>query len=162
MTLVLIEIQNQQAMKKIITICVLLFYGQGWSQNNLFYGELGGAGPFFSVNYERQLFSDSHLNFRVGTGVNPGIFDDPLIFTIPLGVYYLWNMEKGNFLELGVTNTIVLNDIGSDEEVFLIPNIGYRKYYLNKKVVLKLTFCPIFFDADEIIPWAGISVGHRF
>lgn len=147
-------------MKTIITASIVLFSAFVSAQKNLIYGELGGASPFLSVNYERQFFNSSHLNFRVGFGGSPGIFEESLIFTIPVGMYFLQNMKKGNFLEVGVTKTMVLNKI--DAENLVMPHIGYRKYYANKKSFLKLTFCPIFFDRDELLPWAGISFGTRF
>ena len=147
-------------MKTIFTLSFILFSTFVCAQNNLIYAELGGASPMLSVNYERQFFNSSHLNFRVGLGGSTVVFEESLIFTVPVGIYFLQDMKKGNFLEVGVTKTIVLNNI--DAEDFLMPHIGYRKYYENKKSFLKLTFCPILFDSDEFLPWAGISFGTRF
>jgi len=147
-------------MKTIITVSIVLFSVFLSAQKNLIYGELGGASPLLSVNYERQFFKSSHLNFRAGLGGSPGVWNDPFIITMPVGMYFLQNMNKGNFIEVGVTKTIVLNNI--DAENFVMPHIGYRKYYANKKSFLKLTFCPILFDSDEFLPWAGISFGKRF
>ncbi|WP_437399069.1 hypothetical protein [Flagellimonas lutimaris] len=149
-------------MKNFITFSIVLFSGFVWAQDNLIYGELGGASPMLSVNYERQFFDNSHINIRAGVGVSFWETFDNANVTAPLGLYYLQDVKNGNFIELGVTTTLNLSSLSSSNYGFLLPNIGYRKYYANKKGFLKLTFCPVIFDKDEFLPWAGISVGQRF
>ncbi len=150
-------------MKRIILIGMLITGGFSNAQENLIYGELGGAGPIVSINYERQFFQESHLNLRAGLGFYTGWYSG---LSAPLGLYYLQDLNKGNYLELGMTYTVLLtgwddNDTGG----FFLPAIGYRKYSTNRKSFFKITFNPIFFDNDDpfdLLPWGGISFGTRF
>lgn len=149
-------------MKKIIVTYFGLFTLLVSAQENLVYGELGGAGPILSINYERQFFEGSHLNLRAGLGLYTGWFTG---LSAPMGLYYLEDLNKGNYLELGMTYTLLLTGWDDNEAVgFMLPAIGYRKYYPGKKSFLKITFCPIIFNDDpfELLPWAGISMGKRF
>lgn len=149
-------------MKKIIVACFGLFTLFGTAQENLVYAELGGAGPILSVNYERQFFEGSHLNLRAGLGIYTG-WNSGL--SAPLGMYYLQDLNKGNFLELGMTYTLLLTGWDDDEAGgFFLPAIGYRKYAANKKGFFKITFNPILFSDDpfEVLPWGGVSFGTRF
>ncbi|MEZ4810496.1 MAG: hypothetical protein R2819_09070 [Allomuricauda sp.] len=149
-------------MKNIIVAYFVLFTAFAAAQENLVYGELGGAGPILSINYERQFFEGSHLNLRAGLGLYAGWYTG---LSIPTGLYYLEDLNKGNYLELGMTYTVLLTGWEDDEAIgFLLPAIGYRKYYQGKKSFLKITFSPIIFNDDpfELVPWGGISVGKRF
>lgn len=149
-------------MKKIIIGCFLgcgLFLS---AQENLIYGELGGAGPIISVNFERQLFQESHLNLRAGLGFYTGWYSG---LSAPLGMYYLEDLNKGNYLELGMTYTLLISGWDDNEAGgFFLPAIGYRKYSTKRKSFFKITFNPIFFSDDpfELLPWGGISIGTRF
>ncbi|RIV42936.1 hypothetical protein [Flagellimonas pelagia] len=149
-------------MIKFITIAFLVFGTSLFAQQNLVYAELGGAGPIISVNYERQLFQESHLNFRAGLGFYTGWYAG---LSAPLGVYYLQDFKKGNYLELGMTYTLLLTGWEDNEPGgFILPAIGYRKYSLKRKSFFKITFNPIFFDNNDslnFLPWGGISFGIR-
>ena len=150
-------------MKRIIIIGFLVFGTCLSAQENLVYAELGGAGPIISVNYERQFFQESHLNFRAGFGFYTGWYAG---LSAPLGMYYLQDLNKGNYLEMGMTYTLLPTGWEDNEPGgFFLPAIGYRKYSTKRKSFFKITFNPIFFDNNDpldLLPWGGISFGTRF
>ncbi len=146
----------------IVTVMVLTSFASCIAQKNLFYGELGGAGPIGSLNYERQVLNDSPLMLRAGLGyVTSWSYSD---FTIPTGLYYLIDLKRQNHLELGATYTFALNTQELDGLGFFLPAIGYRKYAREGKSFFKITLSPVIFNNDpvEIIPWGGISFGTFF
>ncbi len=149
-------------MKKYFFVIIVFTLLKVNAQENSFYGELGGAGPIFSLNYEREVIDDSALLLRIGLGYLSTWSYEGL--TIPIGAYHLIDLNKGNHLELGGSYTFGLgrdNDIGTG---FFLPAIGYRKYKEGRKGFFKITFNPVLYNDEpiEVIPWGGISYGVRF
>lgn len=149
-------------MKRLIILLSLFLTISTFSQENLMYLELGGAGPIGSINYERQLTKAPMFNLRLGVGyVTTWDYDG---ITLPTGIYILKSLKNENYLELGGNYTFLFDDDVEDIKGFFLPAIGYRKYFKKNSGFLKITFNPVFFNNDpiEIIPWGGISYGIRF
>jgi len=95
---------------------------KGASAKNTVYGELGGPGLIYSINYERGI---GDFNIRVGVGgaaVNTGGY-----LAIPVGFNYMGIGGDKHHLELGITgNTFVVFGGGSDAAFILSPIAGYR------------------------------------
>lgn len=146
----------------LLLLCVTTNLGNAQESRNFFYAELGGAGPIGSLNYERQLTAETPILVRAGLGYVTSWGYSGL--TLPLGLYHLTDLNKGNHLELGVTYTLALNPKELNTPGFFLPAIGYRKFYKGKKGFLKITFNPFVFNDDpfQILPWGGISFGARF
>lgn len=151
-----------KVMKYLFIMVCLIGATSIYSQENLMYVELAGAGPLASVNYERQLTKKPLLNLRAGLGyVTTWDYDG---ITLPTGIYILEEFKNQNFFELGVNYTFLFDGDKDDIKGFLLPAIGYRNYFKKNKGFLKITFNPVFLNDDpiEIIPWGGVSYGFRF
>ncbi len=146
-------------MKQLAMVFSFVFTLLMYSQENLAYVELGGAGPLISANYERQVTKNPLLNIRAGLGYVATWDYDGL--TLPTGLYFLGDLKKNNYLELGMNYTFLFDKDEADIKGFLLPAIGYRKYFTKSTGFLKITFNPVFFNDDpiEMIPWGGISYG---
>lgn len=146
----------------VLVAATLFTFGSCLAQRNYIYGELGGAGPIVSLNYERRLVKDADFMIRGGLGYV--VSWDVSALTIPTGIYQLVDLNRGNFLELGITYTFALGGEELESLGFFLPAVGYRKYYEGKKGFFKITFSPIIFNNDpvEVLPWGGISFGTRF
>jgi hypothetical protein len=150
-------------MKKLKLLGILLFLTFVVNaQKNSIYLELLGAGPMASINYETEIIPNSQLNLRVGLGYLSTWTYEGL--TIPTAAYHLIDLNKGNNLELGMSYTFTPSSDNEEGIGFLLPAIGYRKYYEGKKGFFKITFNPILFDSKpvQVLPWGGISFGIRF
>ena len=78
--------------------------GQTKNKLNTVYFELGGNALFASINYEKQLFKSTRLNFHIGTGIY-GL--KPTYLTIPFGINYLFRLNKSNsYIDLGFVQHI--------------------------------------------------------
>ena len=69
---------------------------------NSIYASFGGAGIYYAINYERQLFQhrDICIGARAGFGID---FSSALFgkeFSIPIGAFFLYGKRNGR-LELG-------------------------------------------------------------
>jgi len=136
-------------MKKLKLLIALMFITSLVNaQKNSFYAELGGAGPIVSLNYEREVVADSKLMLRAGLGYLSSWSYEGL--TIPTALYYLVDLNKGNYLELGMSYTFAPSRDSEEGLGFLLPAIGYRKYYKGKKGFFKITFNPVLFDNDPL------------
>lgn len=137
--------------------------------NSLFL-EVGGAGGFYSLNYER--FVSPSVSLRGGAGylwVWPSI---PLTAT--------WFVGEGTHrLELGAGAVLfltpsedkddanVLEDLiediliaeGRGTQVVGTATAGYR--LTSGRFLLRLAFTP-YWKGDEFVPWAGASLGLAF
>jgi hypothetical protein len=132
-------------MKKLFTTISLIFLYSSisfaqekmTSKRNASYLEAGGAGLFFSVNYERQLSQTPGFLWRIGLG---GYTENDFYVTYNTGFAYLFdlNEEKSAFLELGINFTIAREYKGISEEsrtadIFenIVPGLSYRKHFKN-------------------------------
>lgn len=136
------------------------------SQRNFSFLEAGGAGLFFSINYERQLSKEPGFSWRVGLG---GYSEGDFYVTYSTGLAYLFALNEGenSFIELGINATIAreytgLRQDGRYADLFenIIPTISYRKQFENN-VFYKAGFSPVF-NRFSFTPWLGVAIGKRF
>jgi hypothetical protein len=138
------------------------------NRKNAVYGELGGTGFLFSVNYECTLFCKGQieLNGRIGAG------SALLLTALPLaGINVCMGDQRGR-MELGfnVVRTFAIELLGGTTTYYLgNPTIGFR-YYGPKGFIFRATASPFFemYDPDQwikdgtLIPFAGLSFGYCF
>jgi hypothetical protein len=160
-----------------LSLFFLIFLGlsltQASAQTTAFYGEAGGQGVFFSMNYDRRLMRTTQgLGLRIGVGY--GVSVDPTYWTIPVGVYWL-DGDRGNFFEAGAGATYVsLSNVpaggkttfgntdwyGNQKFLFATLNIGYRRQPRTGHLNFRTGLTPMFGRAVMMIPY--LSVGYNF
>jgi len=153
------------------------------TNNHVLYLELGGAGYYYSVNYERLLLHKSQLGVfaRVGLEYLPfGAADKLLHF--PVGVNLTWG-EKKHRLEAGLVALFRMDfspGVGFGEgfyltnpptRIFLAPSVGWRFHAKpnewGESFFLRVAFTPIigldvFDDRPYFLPHAGVSIGRTW
>ncbi|SMG30114.1 hypothetical protein SAMN05661096_01938 [Marivirga sericea] len=161
-------------MKKLLSTILLIFLCASMSfaqeeiasKRNASYVEAGGAGLFFSINYERQLSKTPGFLWRVGLG---GYSEDDFYVTYTTGFSYLFdlNEEKGAFLELGANLTIAREYKGISEEsrnadIFenIVPGLNYRKHF-NNDILFKAGINAII-NENGLTPWLNTGFGIMF
>ena len=156
--------------KSIVTILAfsiaIFSFGQSAFKRNDIYLEAGGNGLFGSVNYERQLTKQPGLGARIGVGFYS---ENAFYLTIPVGINYLFPLNKKSFLDagLGVTWTQINGNLFSDSKnrndnnfVNFIPSIGYR-HHTTKDVMWRISLTPVI-NKYTFVPWLGAFIGKRF
>lgn len=115
-------------MKLITPILITIFaiaqngQAQGISRNNA-YLELGGAGFFYSVNYERLWLNrtESNIATRIGYTYVPNLqVEGRKISGIPVSISYLKKLNK-KYFEVGLSYCVLYDNY---EESLIAPNIG--------------------------------------
>jgi hypothetical protein len=161
-------------MKKLLSTILLIFlfstisFAQEEisSARNASYLEAGGAGLFFSINYERQLSKTPGFLWRIGLG---GYSEDDFYVTYNTGFAYLFglNEEKNAFLEFGANLTIAREYKGISEEsrraeIFenIVPGLSYRKHFENN-LLFKAGISAVM-NENGLTPWLNLGVGKRF
>ena len=159
---------------------------EGKVVNQSFFGELGGAGVLFSVNYDRR-FTKSKLGIgaRAGVGFISGYTDnyvyDPngsyysngryrSVVTIPVQVNYLFGRENSvNALEVGAGATYIgrrtdfldFAGEGNRPQVLGTASFMYRRLPKEGGFSWRIGFTPLIADG-YIQPFGAASVGYNF
>ena len=152
---------------------MLLGASQAAAQKNAFYGEVGGQGVFFSLNYDRRItYTTSGFGVRAGFGYNVSF--NPAFFSIPVGVYYMAGNE-GNFFEAGAGATYVnitnvppggkvdfanKDWLGDQKFLFGTLTVGYRHQPRESHLNFRTGLTPMFGRTVMLIPY--LSVGYNF
>lgn len=161
-------------MKKILSTLTLLLllstisYAQEAAslKRNFSYVEVGGAGLFFSVNYERQLSKTPGFSWRFGVG---GYSETDFYVTYNTGFAYLFalNDEQSSFIDFGANFTIAREYVGLSGEsrnpdMFesIVPGISYRKH-LENDMILKAGINAVV-NGYGVVPWLNLGFGKRF
>ncbi|WP_296623367.1 hypothetical protein [Marivirga sp.] len=161
-------------MKKTLSTLLLILlisafsYGQETpsSKRNFSYIEVGGAGLFFSVNYERQLSKAPGFSWRVGIG---GYSEGDFYVTYNTGFAYLFalNEEESSFIDFGANLTVAREYISISAEnrnadIFesVVPGVSYRKHFDND-MILKAGLNAVI-NGSGLVPWFNIGFGKRF
>jgi hypothetical protein len=140
---------------------------------NLLYVEVGGAGGYGSVNYERVLSVKNKFMFTARLGLSSYHIKDfrnkfnPDIL-IPLAINGSYG--KNHRIELGLGQTltnIVLFDFSENKmtrrnnfHTFL--SIGYRYQKSTGGMFFRFAYNQIFEFNEYLNHWAGISFGYSF
>ena len=156
-----------------LLLLTVIGLSEACAQTTAFYGEVGGQGVFFSMNYDRRIMLTTQgLGFRVGVGY--GVSIDPTYWTIPVGVYWLAGSD-GNFLEAGAGATYVsLSNVpageresfgnkdwyGNQKFLFGTLNVGYRHQPRVGHLNFRTGLTPMFGRVVMLIPY--LSVGYNF
>ncbi|WP_375579025.1 hypothetical protein ABWH96_18710 [Marivirga tractuosa] len=128
--------------------------------------EVGGAGLFFSINYERQLSKAPGFSWRVGLG---GYTDGDFYITYNTGLAYLFalNEAQDSFIEFAANFTIAREYKGISErsnraDLFenVVPGLSYRKHFKND-MIFKAGINGVF-NQYGITPWLNLGFGKRF
>lgn len=161
-------------MKKILSTFVLVFlitsisYAQDTvlTKRNFSYVEVGGAGLFFSINYERQISKTPGFSWRVGLG---GYTERGFYVTYNTGLAYLFtlNESQDSFIEFAANFTIAREYMGVSErsnraDFFenVVPGLSYRKHFKND-IIFKAGINGVF-NQYAITPWLNLGFGKRF
>lgn len=143
--------------------------------NNIYFIELGGAGLFWSINYERSIplgKSTSLTGYgRIGASFFPfSVLGSSSIMTavpVELGFY---SRKKVGF-EIGYGNSLFFN--GGDMDRFNYLKLGIRMNKANGPV-FKITPMLLFRMEEKVtdmhqqsnslimMPWIGVSFGNHF
>lgn len=141
---------------------------------NAAYASAGGAGIYFSLLYERQLFIKEKYSVGIkggfGTSFSSVLF--PQEFNIPLGVFFLYG-KKNSHLDISLNGSNYLLDQYDPQKdknfkelkLLFVPSVAYRFQYPEGGFMARFGFSPIInFNSvtNSISPWIDISVGWAF
>lgn len=157
--------------------------GTEGTNKHIIYLELGGAGYYYTVNYERLLFGKSKFAgfARAGLEYIPIQGADRLIH-FPIGANFTYGKRKHR-VEAGFAALFRMDfdpGVGFGEgfyltdpptRIFMCPSLGYRFHARPNEwgntFFLRVTFTPIigldvFDDRPYFLPHAGISIGRSW
>lgn len=135
-----------------------------------FYGELGGSGVFYSLNYDQRFVGQHGFGARIGASVFPEL--DPhggyLLF-LPFEINYLVGEDRINFIELGIGATLAnaldynyFNALTTRQlGVAGHYTVGYRYQSPRARGINFRIFVSPFFVDGRTQLWGGISFGRR-
>lgn len=137
------------------------------------YLEIGGAGGYGSLNFERGVFRHKLHSFslRAGFGVYYlkdylGAFNPDVV--VPILAYYC--IGKRHCLELGL-GQVVTSIIQNNRETYRpqrnwalmsTASAGYRYQPHPKGFLLRVTYQPLFDFKTDLRHWGGLSLGYAF
>jgi hypothetical protein len=153
------------------------------TNTHVMYIEFGGTGYYYTVNYERILFSKEAFAIfgRAGLEYVP-IKQADMTIHFPLGVNMTYGRRKHR-LEAGFAALFRIDfsqRVGFGEgfyltdpptRIFLSPSLGYRFHAKpnewGETFFLRVTFTPligmdVFQDKPYFLPHAGISIGRTW
>lgn len=168
------------------------FYNKKLSNNN-FSIELGGKALLYSVGYERIVYRSSKILFTGNLNLSYEPFAGFHGIMAPIGINIVIG-EKQNKLQLGVfmTNSFDFNPnpkTSKEREAFrvneeykydknyyppyrlyfIVPSIGYRRYFKKgNSVSFEYTYLiynfygELFFAEHGLVPWFGINYNLNF
>jgi hypothetical protein len=131
------------------------------------FGELGGNGLAFSVNYDiRFARKQNGFGARAGIGLVPSFIATAVTF--PVALNYL--LGKGpHYVEAGAGATIVSYSSGIFDflgskgftGVIFVPSLGYRYQPLKRGFTGRVIISPLI-GSGEFQLWGGLSAGYKF
>ena len=153
------------------------------TNNHVMYVELGGTGYFYTVNYERLLFSKSKFALFGRAGIEYIPFGRAnTLLHFPVGANLTFG-EKKHRAEVGMAALFRMDfspGVGFGEgfyltdpptRIFLAPSLGWRFHAkpneYGESFFLRVTFTPIigldvFDDRPYFLPHAGVSIGRTW
>lgn len=165
------SLPERGSMKNIIVLILLILFatpifGQESQESstskrsNVLFGEVGGSGLLFSINYERLL--GNNLGARIGAG-SAGLMG----LTIPVLLNYYIGREKKLELGLGLIYTDYFSDNGgkyiSNGKYLITGTIAHKFQSEESGIVFRFAFTPVFNPfKGKFLPYGGISAGYAF
>jgi hypothetical protein len=140
--------------------------------NNSFFAQLGGAGLFYSINYER-IFGDSDVSLRLGFGyihLDGNIFGhsfDEEDIALPLLLNYYVGLGGPHKIQVGLGFTLLYQQYDGDNPIATRTTLnfstalGYRYLPGDGGFNFGVAFTPCF-RPGETLPLAGIDFGVGF
>ncbi len=143
-------------------------YKEPKGTNNCFV-ELGGAGLFYSINYEKYLYKSFNEKLtwtgRIGGGYNPIPYrllnsvyleDESFMFPFTSSIFYGNRKER---IEIGAGYTLLTQDFSSNQ---VIPTfiLGFRVTETNG-TFFRVAYTPHLRD-NVLVTWFGVSIGRNF
>ena len=147
--------------------------GDQWVKNSM-YASFGGAGIFYSLNYERNLYSSD--KFAVGARVGFGTSLSPVIFSsefnMPIGINALYG-KKNSHIELSFCTTNYLleqydyefNDETKELKNLLVPSLCYRFQKKQGGLVIRAGLSALInlnSTTKTYSPWIDLGIGWAF
>lgn len=140
---------------------------------NFLYLEIGGAGGYGSVNYERVVLDKNKFVLTTRFGLSSYHIKDfknkfnPDVL-IPLAIYGSYG--KNHKIELGVgqilTNIVqfdfIENNLSRKTNFHTFLSVGYRYQKSTGGMFFRFTYNQIFEFNEYLNHWAGISFGYTF
>jgi len=140
---------------------------------NIIYTELGGAGGYGSLKFERLLLKKNIAHFGISVGISTyriidfeNRFNPDIILPISLSGYY----GKNHHFEFSISqifSSIVLS--GNSDLTATRGNsisggldIGYRYQQESGGVFFRITYSPIFEGYNYFRHWGGLAAGYAF
>jgi len=150
-----------------------------FQNRNSLHFELGGAGGYYSLNYERNIIY--HHSFKtsgqVGFSYFPGGWFD---ISVPVGLNEQFSFSN-HHIELGIGMVALREFNGEDDEsgerfwsYGLTGRLGYRYQKPGGRFIWRIGFTPLlqrertrlYYDPhapfNVFTPWGGISVGYSW
>lgn len=166
---------------RLILACILIFslcsFRSSAQESNIaniqhVYLELGGAGPYWSVNYELSFLQRETFAFTTRVGFssmkivdyrrkfNPDIIV-PLTFSFIYGKRHCIEVLAGNTFSNRVLAT---NYYESDREIRMNGNYGIFYRYRMERIpgIIRIGYNPIFEDYRTYRHWFALSLGYSF
>jgi len=141
---------------------------------NAIYGSFGGAGLFYSLTYERTVWTQNtfHAAVRGGVGASFSSVLFPHEFNIPLGVSFLYGKRKGHLdIGLSLSNYFLDQyDYASDKSsieyrALYVPSVAYRYQKKDGGLLVRAGLCTVINPnpiATTYVPWIDLSLGWAF
>lgn len=156
-------------------------------KKNAVYAEFLGNGFAYSLNYERQIYSDEKLAIGARIGIAPGFIPMFTGFGLPLEANVSFLRKNGHMAEAGPGFTWFYGKSKFRNENRELINSGYYnvcditlrigyKYVGTRGLLIRAAFIPTFAVVSPSVvrennffpmgktftPWGGISVGYVF
>ena len=178
-----------------IVLCALLFCvpqsvkSQEASSTKAIFGELGGPGVLFSVNFDSRIKKRERLGlgYRAGVGFCVATFKEleelysdlnnreyrnitRSYYTIPVGINYILGREgSAHSIEVGAGATYLTREVSLFYYDVKTPGhfIGhvvfmYRRVPVDGGFSFRVGFTPIIGTSGDLVPMAAIGIGHSF
>ncbi len=134
----------------------------------------GGAGVYFSVNYERLLWSSPAWNAAVktgfGTSISPAL--SPPEFTVPLGGTVLYGKGNSKFdMGLSLTGYLMwqydheMEQRSMELRPLIIPSLAYRFQKSEGGFMFRAGLSSLIHIngiSTTFAPWVDLGVGYAF
>jgi hypothetical protein len=137
-------------------------YSQEQKKNHVF-GEIGGQGILFSLNYERILIGQTSARIGVSYFMLK-LGDDPAdrYFFLPVLINQAFGSGRHK-LETGLGSVIQIVKVGEHKKgISPTANLGYR-YVSETGLVFRIVFTPVYLSWEKrFMPMGGLSVGGLF
>lgn len=148
--------------------------GEVLSKSNVIFAEGAGHGGYWSIGYERKLYSFKYgkINVRSGASVRNVYdfrqeFNPDYIFPFTVSSQFGWN---SNYLELGLNRTVSSISFFSPQDHQTKRMLsyssgfyaGYKYDPVDEPISVRVFYSPITDFYSILNHWGGIAIGYAF